>query len=109
MLGIGGAFQNGSILRDATLHALLLGFVFSMAFGHTPIILPAIRMLKFRWHQGFYVPLTVLHLGLAARVLAGLAGWFALRQYAAVANAIALLLFLLMAVTSLRAGRATRP
>lgn len=109
LLGIGGALQNGSFLRDAALHALLLGFVFSMAFGHAPIIMPAVSRLKFRWHVGFYIPLTALHLGLGARLLAGLAGWFALRQYAAIGNAIALLLFMLMVVASLSTARVQRP
>lgn len=35
-LGLGGAAY------DAALHAVLLGFVFSMVFGHAPIIFPAV-------------------------------------------------------------------
>lgn len=105
ILGALGGLQGGSTLRDATLHALLLGFVFSMVFGHAPIILPAVSTLKFRWHPGFYLPLALLHLGLAARVVAGLADRFPLRQQAAVANALTLVLFLLMVVTSLRFNR----
>ena len=106
MLGMSGALQNGSALRDAALHALLLGFVFSMAFGHAPIVLPAVSTLRFNWHQGFYIPLAVLHLGLAARVLAGLTAWFTLRQYAAIINALALLIFALMVAGSLRRAKA---
>lgn len=102
LLGLSGGLQNGSPLRDAALHALLLGFVFSMVFGHAPIILPAVSTLKFRWHPGFYLPLAALHLSLAARVVAGLSGQFPLRQQAAIANALALSLFLLLVVTSLR-------
>lgn len=108
MLGISGALQNGSALRDAALHALLLGFVFSMAYGHAPIILPAVSTLGFKWHHGFYIPLAVLHLGLAARVLAGLTTWFTWRQYAAAANALALLIFALMVVGSLRRAKLPR-
>ena len=105
IFGAVGAMQTGSILRDAALHALLLGFVFSMVFGHAPILLPAVTKLRFNWHKGFYLPLAVLHLGLAGRVVAGLTEWFVLRQYAAIANAIALALFMLMVLTSLRRGR----
>lgn len=108
LLGMGGALKSGAFLRDAALHVLLLGFVFSMAFGHAPIIMPAVSRLKFRWHSGFYIPLAALHLGLVARLLAGLTGWFALRQYAAIANAITLLLFMLMVVTSLSSVRIQR-
>ena len=106
MLGIAGAFQADAMLRDAALHSLLLGFVFSMVFGHAPIILPAVTRLQCHWHVGFYLPLVVLHLSLAARVVAGVAEWFALRQVAAIANAVAIALFLLIVVTSLRRGRA---
>ena len=109
IFGMAGAFQSGAILRDAALHALLLGFVLSMVFGHAPIILPAVTTLQFQWHQGFYLPLALLHLSLAVRVVAGLTEWLALRQYAAIANAVALLLFMLMAVTSLRRGRQKTP
>ena len=72
LFGMAGALQSGSTLRDAALHALLLGFVFSMVFGHAPIILPAVTRLQFQWHRGFYLPLVVLHFSLAARVVAGL-------------------------------------
>ena len=106
LLGTAGAFQPGAILRDAALHALLLGFVFSMVFGHAPIILPAVTRLRLHWHVGFYLPLIVLHLSLAARVIAGVDEWFALRQVAAISNAVAIALFMLIVVTSLRRGRA---
>ena len=109
MLGIAGAFQSGTMLRDAALHALLLGFVFSMVFGHAPIILPAVTRLRLHWHVGFYLPLIVLHLSLAARVIAGVDEWFALRQVAAISNAVAIALFMLIVVTSLRRGRTKTP
>lgn len=105
LFGMAGALQSGSMLRDAALHALLLGFVFSMVFGHAPIILPAVTRLQFQWHRGFYLPLAILHFSLAARVVAGLVEWIEMRQYAAIANVIALVLFMLMVVTSLRPGR----
>ena len=105
ILGMTGAFLTGAILRDAALHALLLGFVLSMVFGHAPIILPAVTTLQVQWHKGFYLPLALLHLSLAVRVVAGLTEWFAVRQYAAIANAVALTLFMLLVVASLRRKR----
>jgi heme/copper-type cytochrome/quinol oxidase subunit 4 len=105
MLGAAGGFENGAAWRDAALHALLLGFVFSMVLGHAPIILPAVSTLRFQWHAGFYVPLALLHGGLALRVFAGLTDQFAIRQQAGVANALAFLLFMLLVATSLRPAR----
>ncbi len=109
MLGAAGAFEIGAPLRDAALHALLLGFVFSMVFGHAPIILPAVSTLRFHWHRGFYLPLALLHAGISVRVWAGLGDDFALRRHAGVANALALLLFMLLVATSLRLSRKTAP
>lgn len=105
LLGLAGALQIGHALRDAALHALLLGFVFSMVFGHAPVILPAISTLKFLWHRGFYLPLAVLHLTLLARVAAGLTGATALRQFAAIGNALTLALFIAFVVAALVSGR----
>ncbi|MCZ7655002.1 MAG: hypothetical protein M5R42_13025 [Rhodocyclaceae bacterium] len=52
---------------DAALHALMLGFVFSMVFGHAPIIfLPCCVTVPY--HPVFYVPLALLHLSLAVRL-----------------------------------------
>jgi hypothetical protein len=47
LLGSGsGGFLPGHPWRDATLHAVGLGFVFSMIFGHAPIIFPAVVRVK---------------------------------------------------------------
>lgn len=101
VLGLCGGLQLGNEWRDATLHSLMLGFVFSMVFGHAPIILPAIAKLKLRWNLSYYLPLLVLHLGLTLRVVAGLLDNYPLRQSAAIANVTALILFVLTVVYSL--------
>jgi hypothetical protein len=88
-------------LRDASLHTLLLGFVFSMVFGHAPIVLPAVARLRLPYHPVLYLPLMVLHLSLALRLAASLLNDFALRQQAALGNAAALLLFALTVATLL--------
>ena len=90
---------------DAALHAIVVGFVFSMVFGHAPIILPAVLRLKVPYHWGFYLPLTLLHLSLVVRVGAGLADHFALRADGALGNAIAIGAFLLMQVFTIAAAR----
>ena len=38
-----------------------LGFVFSMVFGHAPIIFPAVLRVAVPYHPVFYVPLALLH------------------------------------------------
>lgn len=43
----------------------------------------------------YYLPLSVLHLGLAARIAGDLTGVASLRQWGGVANAVALGLFVL--------------
>lgn len=78
--------------RDAALHALGLGFIFSMIMGHGPVILPAIAGVKLKFGWPFYLPLAALHLTLAVRL-----GWGALestlRAAGAAGNAASILLF----------------
>lgn len=78
--------------RDASLHALGLGFVVSMMMGHAPVILPAIAKVKLLFGRFFYLPLALLHLSLFAR-LGG--GWNNLEWRAAgsVWNALAIAVF----------------
>ena len=105
LFGLAGGFLPGHPWRDATLHALGLGFVFSMVLGHAPIIVPAVTRLKIPYHPAFYLPLLALHASLALRVVGGLVGDFALRREGGLANAIALLLFVAGMVTSVVIGR----
>jgi hypothetical protein len=79
---------------DAVLHAVFLGFVFSMIFGHAPIVLPAVLGVPLTYHPSFYAHLILLHLSLSLRVLGDLAGWWAGRQWGGLLNAVVLLLFL---------------
>lgn len=104
-LGIGGAFTAGSPFRDSALHALGLGFVFTMVFGHAPIIFPAITRLKIPYHWVFYLPLLALHASLTLRIAGSFADRFDLRREAALANACTLLLFVAILLTSLFRGR----
>lgn len=108
LLGLAGGFVPGHPWRDATLHAVGLGFVLSMVFGHAPIILPAVTRMKIPYHPAFYLPLLALHASLALRVAGVMAGDFALRREGGLANAIALLLFIAAMVTSAILGRRKR-
>ena len=52
---------------DAALHAVFLGFVFSMIFGHAPVILPAVLGIRFPYSAALYAPLALLHASVAVR------------------------------------------
>jgi hypothetical protein len=86
------ATAMGVPARDAALHALGLGFIFSMMLGHAPVILPALARVKLRFGAFFYVPLAVLHVSLAVRLCAGVGDFGALRV-GAEGNALAIALF----------------
>ena len=58
--GLAGALAPGHAWRDAAVHALALGFVFAMVFGHAPIIFPAVARVKIPYHPAFYLPLLLL-------------------------------------------------
>ena len=66
-LAVGGVLMALSIAYDAALHAVFVGFVFSMVFAHAPI----------PYSRALYVPLALLHASLAVRVLLSvqLGGW----------------------------------
>lgn len=95
-LGVSGiawtASALGLPLRDMAMHALGLGFIFSMIMGHAPVILPAVARIKLQYHPVFYVPLAALHLSLLLRLLGGIQEW-APRAIGASLNAVAILLF----------------
>lgn len=99
MLGLQGGLLSsaaGSPLRDAALHSLFLGFVFSMIFGHAPVIFPAVSRIRINYHPVFYLPFIVLHLSLLGRLLGDLV-WpeiAQMRTHSAAANAVALALFI---------------
>ncbi len=82
------------LMIDAMLHTIFLGFVFSMIFGHAPIILPALLPVDITYRSIFYVPLVLLQGALVVRVIADLTLNPALRQWAGLFNVLAILLFL---------------
>jgi hypothetical protein len=91
------------------LHAFLLGFVFSMIFGHAPIIIPALTGLQIRYTPAFYGHWVLLHVTLAYRMYGNFAGDFTARQYAGLLNVTAVLLFLGVMVINMIQSRRTHP
>jgi hypothetical protein len=79
---------------DAMLHALFLGFVFAMIFGHAPVIFPAVLHVSVPFRSTFYVHLVFLHLSLMLRMAGDLAMWWPARQWGGLLNGLTLVLFL---------------
>jgi hypothetical protein len=76
------------------LHSVLVGYVFSMVFGHAPLILPAVTGRHLPYHPRFYLHLAVLHTALILRVAGDLAGWPAGRLWGGLLNGVAIVAFL---------------
>ena len=111
-LGVGGpTFQlivgatYAGLYYDAVLHAVFLGFVMAMIFGHTPIISPAILGVPVNFHLAFYIHLVLLHLSLILRVAGDLSNQLALRKYGGLFNEVAILLFLGLTVYTIIKGK----
>lgn len=104
LLGLAGGFVPGSAWRDAALHAIFVGFVMAMIFGHVPIIFPAVAKLRIPYHPVLYLPLAPLHLSLLARTVGDLLAWPSLARTAAIGNALTLLLFALIVLARARSS-----
>jgi hypothetical protein len=106
-LGLGGLFQLyfGALYAgpqyDAALHAVFVGFVMSMIFGHAPIIFPAILGVPINFQAAFYGHFLLLQLSLILRLTGDLTGQFEVRRWGGLLNAIAILLFLGITVLSI--------
>jgi hypothetical protein len=102
----GGMFAGTSY--DTTLHAVFLGFVFSMIFGHAPVILPSVTRLAVPFHPLFYVHWGLLQVSLILRVTALPAGQPGAYRLAAALNGIAIVVFLVNTVSAVVRGRLRR-
>jgi hypothetical protein len=94
---------------DGALHAFFVGFVFSMIFGHAPVIFPAVLGLPIQFRWTAYVPLAVLHASLVIRLSADLVGGASGRTWGAAGNALAVALFLANTVASIVMGSLPPP
>jgi hypothetical protein len=87
---------------DAILHAIFVGFVVSMIFGHAPVVFPAVLGKPLPYRSIFYVQLVLLHVSVAARIVGDLIEELGrLRAWGALGNATAILLFVVTTVGSL--------
>ncbi|HEU4674257.1 MAG TPA: hypothetical protein VFS32_15295 [Candidatus Limnocylindrales bacterium] len=90
---------------DVAIHALFLGFVMSMVFGHAPVILPGVLALPLPYHRRFYAHLGLLHAGLLLRVAGDVLGATLAWQAGGVLNVTALLVFLVSSVAAVLGTR----
>lgn len=99
-LGVGGLLEMGvgaasaGYLYDAALHAVFVGFIMSMIFGHALIIIPALTRRAIPFRPILYVPLALLDLSLVLRVAGDLAAQAELRMAGGLLNAASIVLFI---------------
>lgn len=102
-LAVGGAAWAAGGSRDLALHALGLGFVFSMILAHAPLIVPVVLKRRLAYTPLLYVPLAFLQVSLLVRFLASESS---MRAVGGLLNAAALVLFVATLLYSLgRGGR----
>lgn len=102
-LSVGG--NMAGFYYDALLHSLFLGFVFSMIFGHAPVIFPAILGTPLTYHPRFYLHLGLLHLTLILRIGSDLGGSVSGQKWAGLLNVMVILLFLINTIYSIISNR----
>jgi hypothetical protein len=79
---------------DVILHAVFLGFVFSMIFAHAPIIFPAVAGRPLLFSRVFYAHVVLLHLSLLPRIGGDLSGSIAAYKWGGMFNVVALFAFM---------------
>jgi hypothetical protein len=100
----GGQYLAGPVY-DAMLHMIFMGFVFSMIFGHAPIIVPALLGIQVPYTPLFYIHLSLLHLSLLLRVVGNMLLWLPGRRWGGLLNGVVVLLFLLVTAVTIIHGR----
>ena len=91
---------------DAALHAVFLGFVMSMIFGHAPVIVPAVLRVRPPFRRWFYAHLGLLHVALVVRVVGGDAlGSTALWRVGGVGTEVAVVAFLAASAAAVAGAR----
>jgi hypothetical protein len=104
-LALGGALLAVAFAYDAALHAIFVGFVFSMVFGHAPVILPAVLRVPLPYRSVLYLPLLLLHASLAVRVLGSFVDSAVAIRLGAWGNAAAIAVFIATSASLVLANR----
>ena len=109
--GLAGAASDPTLqtLDGTALHALLLGFVFAMVFGHAPIMLPALAGITPGYVPWARAAVWVLAASIVLRFGATHAGWAPGRAWAGWGHAAALGLFAAAMLTGVARREQRRP
>lgn len=103
---VAGDLGASAAVYDAGLHAVFLGFVMSMIFGHAPVIVPAVLRVRLPFRPWFYGHLALLHVALVVRVVGGDAlGSTLLWRVGGVATEVAVLAFLAASAAAVSGAR----
>jgi hypothetical protein len=97
--------SEGTFGYDIALHAVLIGFVLSMVFGHALTILPTLARIQVHYVPLLYGPLLLLHASVALRIGSGIVGWDAGRKGSGIVTLAALMTFVTSLVLSRRGDR----
>ncbi|MHA2620577.1 MAG: hypothetical protein V2G42_02445 [bacterium JZ-2024 1] len=92
---------SSSLRFDAAIHAVFLGFVFSMVMGHFPMIAPALLAVTPKFTHYLYLPVIFFHLSVLVRIVSGWTLRYSWHRWALLANAASLLLFFVISGMSL--------
>lgn len=103
LLLVNGHVMAGPVY-DAVLHSIFLGFIFSMIFGHAPIVFPALLNVTMRFHPAFYSHVVLLHASLIIRIVGDLTGSLGLRHAGGTLAVVSILLFLLNDIIAVKRG-----
>lgn len=84
---------------DAVLHSFFIGFIFSMIFSHSVIILPAVTKLPVKLYRPIlYVWFSLLQASLVVRITADLIGDIICRKIGGMINGLSIILFFVSVV-----------
>ena len=87
---------------DAMLHALFVGFTFSMIFAHAPIIIPSLLGVSIRYRAAMFVAPVLLSASLVIRIAGDLSESVTISRWGALLNAAAFLVFAGVMAASVR-------
>lgn len=101
--------QRTAFGYDAAVHAIAIGFVLSMIFGHALIVLPAVMRISLHYTAALYLPLALLHVSLAVRVFSDILELLGPRALSGMLTIVALAFFAVtLALASVRKRETAR-